>query len=316
MNAEILRFLNDLKVENSGNKHRVIAYCKIISTIKMLTFEITDKTDLTKIKGIGAKTQEKIRDFINSKDTISDGIAGHPKANDDDTTFYNELMSVTGVGHVKAMSIITKGYKSIDDDFHHLLNDKQRIGIKYYKSDAVRIPRTEIDDHDKYISEKIAMISGAEYRIVGSYRRGKNDSGDIDLIITHNNYNILNEVLKNLGCSYLLDNFAHGEKKFMGWCRICEGAMPRRIDILFTKKDEYPFALMYFTGSNTFNKRLRSMMLRKGMRLNEYGLYKVGPDKQLTPIPHTFNTERDIFEYSNIEYLEPCDREAENIIIK
>ena len=302
MNNEIIRYLNDLRQENSSNKQKVIAYSKIISIIKTLNYEIILETDLKNIKGIGTKTQEKIRNFLTNNKNSN---------NNSESIFYNELMTVTGIGHVKANTIIEKGHTSMNDNFSELLNDKQKIAIKYYKTDSIRIPRQEIYEHYDLIKLKLLPIKDIKFKIVGSYRRNKSDSGDIDLIITHPTCSILNKAIDALG-NYLKDYFAYGDKKYMGWCQLDKYDTPRRIDILFTKSNEYPFALLYFTGSNNFNKSLRSILLKNGMRLNEYGLYNVG--KTLEKVEYDFNDEKDIFEYLKLDYLEPCDREPKNII--
>ena len=46
----------------------------------------------------------------------------------------------------------------------------------------------------------------------------------------------------------------------------------RRIDIMITKPEEYPFAIMYFTGSMEFNTMVRQKCLDRGLSLNEYSL--------------------------------------------
>ena len=43
----------------------------------------------------------------------------------------------------------------------------------------------------------------------------------------------------------------------------------RRIDIMYTTPDQYPFAILYFTGSSEFNQKMRAEMLERGMTLNE-----------------------------------------------
>ena len=54
-------------------------------------------------------------------------------------------------------------------------------------------------------------------------------------------------------------------------CRIDDG-IGRRIDIMYTKPQEYPFAILYFTGSMEFNVKMRGELLEKGLSLNEYGI--------------------------------------------
>ena len=79
----------------------------------------------------------------------------------------------------------------------------------------------------------------------------------------------------------------------------------RRIDIMYTKPEEYPFAILYFTGSGDFNQRMRNDMNEKGFTMNEYCVKNTDTNKK---IDHLFHTEKDIFDYFNFEYIEPENR--------
>jgi len=83
------------------------------------------------------------------------------------------------------------------------------------------------------------------------------------------------------------------------------GGIHRRIDIMFTKPDEYPFAILYFTGSKDFNTKMRGDLLSKGLTLNEYSLKHTDTKKKVN---HKFNDERDIFKYIDYDYVEPQNR--------
>ena len=74
---------------------------------------------------------------------------------------------------------------------------------------------------------------------------------------------------------------------------------------MYTKPQEYPFAILYFTGSMDFNTKMRANLLEKGLSLNEYSL-KDNETKK--PVDHKFVKEEDIFEYLNMDYVHPCDR--------
>ena len=79
----------------------------------------------------------------------------------------------------------------------------------------------------------------------------------------------------------------------------------RRIDIMYTKPCEYPFAIMYFTGSMEFNTMVRQKCLDRGLSLNEYSL-KDNNTKKV--VDHEFKEEKDIFDYLGMDYVEPCNR--------
>ena len=82
----------------------------------------------------------------------------------------------------------------------------------------------------------------------------------------------------------------------------------RRIDSLYTPKDEYPFALLYFTGSKIFNTVMRARALSMNYSLNEHGIYKMDGKKKGDKVQHHFATEKDIFQFLHMEYKEPHQR--------
>ena len=118
-----------------------------------------------------------------------------------------------------------------------------------------------------------AIDTKAELTIAGSYRRKKSDSGDIDLLLkaaTKKTYDLFIDTLTEM--NYLTCLLARGPKKYMGMGMIKSSPCHRRIDIMYTKPEEYPFAILYFTGSGDFNQRMRADALKMGFTMNEYSM--------------------------------------------
>ena len=88
----------------------------------------------------------------------------------------------------------------------------------------------------------------------------------------------------------------------------------RRIDILYSTPKEYPFTIMYFTGSMEINTIMRKRALEMNLTLNEHGLCHMVNKKKGDPIDKEFKTEKEIFEYLGIKYLEPTERIDNNSI--
>ena len=84
----------------------------------------------------------------------------------------------------------------------------------------------------------------------------------------------------------------------MGFSKYKENP-PRRIDIRFVPFESFYSALVYFTGSMELNKQMRVMAKSKKLKLSEYGLFK--ENGKSLPI----NSERDIFELLDMEYIVP-----------
>jgi DNA polymerase/3'-5' exonuclease PolX len=73
-----------------------------------------------------------------------------------------------------------------------------------------------------------------------------------------------------------------------------------RIDVRSVTKEQYPFALLYFTGSKQFNTTIRLHAKKMGYKLNEYNLGNFKGD--------IIRTEKDIFKALKIKYLKPEER--------
>ena len=84
---------------------------------------------------------------------------------------------------------------------------------------------------------------------------------------------------------------------------------PRRIDFLYSNPKEYPYAVLYFTGSKAFNASMRGYAQSRNLRLNEHGLRRLvnnKPESEYLELP--IETEKDIFNYLQLMYVEPIKR--------
>jgi DNA polymerase/3'-5' exonuclease PolX len=294
---------------NNGQGFKASAYLKSINGIKKFSddSEITVE-NLREIKGLGDKLIGKIQEIM-EKNTCS----AYEKIKDikDPRTVF---MGIHGVGPVKAKKLVQEGFKTIEDlrecgNLKEHFNDVQIKSLPYYEDLQMRIPRAEIQNHEKYLKQVIKIYDippgSIKFCITGSYRRGKVDSGDIDILFTCKDKTKFVKFVDALyESNYLVEELARGSTKYNGICKY--GNNPcRRIDIMYTKPEEYPFAVLYFTGSKEFNVKMRADLLEKGMTLNEHSLKNTDTKK---PVNHKFSTEEDIFEYIGMGYVHPCDR--------
>jgi DNA ligase-1 len=292
-----------------GEKFKGNSYKKVLPALKKLSSDYELSTDnLKKINGLGKGLLEKIEQ-IKETDTcpLYDKIKDYhdPK---------KDFMNIHGVGPKNAEKLVKSGFTSIDDlrkckDIGEHLNDVQQLGLKYYEDMLIRIPREEIFRHENYLKQIIKILDvpkgSVHFTIAGSYRRGKEDSGDIDILFSSKSKKKYDEFIDKLKeANYLVDDLARGPKKYNGMCRYGRNAC-RRIDIMYTKPCEYPFAIMYFTGSMEFNTMVRQKCLDRGLSLNEYSL-KDNNTKKV--VDHKFVLEKDIFDYLGMEYVEPEKR--------
>lgn len=203
------------------------------------------------------------------------------------------------------------------------------VGIKYFNDMSLKIPRTEIQKAES-ILKKLAshMNKDLLVMICGSYRRGRDKSGDVDCLIAHpliktkldldnSPVNLLeNFVTLLINSNFIVDQLDMGTKKFMGFCNIMQfikdkdnttqsiKSVSRRIDIRLVPFESYGSSILYFTGSRKFNTDMRTHALRKGYSLSEFGLKNV---KDGTTIP--CSTEEEIFKILKYPYKTPEERD-------
>lgn len=313
----IIDILETLKQRDFANndKWKVRAYAVVIDQLKERTTPITCMEDLEGIKGIGDKIRLKIQEILETGD-----LSQVHKINKE-TDVVTDLVRVFGIGPVRAKELYEKqGIEKVEDlfDRQDLLNEKQKIGLKYYKDFEKRIKRTEMNKHAQLIKSTVEKVHpDITVEIMGSYRRGAADSGDIDVLVTHkddpeNFSRYFDDVVKRLQeIDYICDTFAKGTKKFNGVCRLKRHKFFRRLDIMYTRKQEWPFALLYFTGDQAFNILMRKWALDKKMSLNEYGLKYTEGDRKGELVDATeagFEDEKSVFEFLGIGYVAPEDR--------
>eukprot|EP00960_Hanusia_phi_P077159 768657-Hanusia_phi.AAC.11 len=280
-------FEHQKKAEDDKEPFKVRAYKNAIRNIKDLGYPILSINDIDGIDGVGKKIREKIQKLINETPLTN---LRHEKPTID---------KVYGIGPAAIKAFNSKGIYYIEQLQDNMLNDKQKIGLKYWNDLDKRISYEEMELHSKYITRR---LRGYTLSIVGSFRRGKESSGDIDVLVIGNN-DSLQDVIHKLG-DYVVETLASKTKKFMGICRL-DNNPARRLDILITTPEEFPYAQLYFTGSKEHNVKMRSKAKQMGYRLNEHGMTKIHDSASPIPIMHN---EQDIFRFLDIEYLEPKNR--------
>lgn len=331
-NSGITDFLTELAdYEKNVNRaiHKYNAYRKAASAIGKHNEKITSGKEAKKLDGVGAKIAEKIDEFL-----ATGKLKKLEKIRKDDTSVAISLLTrVTGIGPAAARKLVDKEITNLELLKKNIneLNRHQQIGLKHFEDFEKRIERSEMEKLESIIVSNISKLDN-EYvaTICGSYRRGAKSSGDIDVLLTHPSYtsdqtkngDLLNKVVDKLKeIKFITDTLSHGETKFMGVCILPnkidselddkKDATPspvyRRIDIRLIPHDQYYCALLYFTGSDMFNKRMRTISLEKGFTINEYSIRPVGATG-IAGEPLPVSCEQDLFDYIDMKYLEPHQR--------
>jgi len=100
----------------------------------------------------------------------------------------------------------------------------------------------------------------------------------------------------------------HHFDKFMGVSKL-PGGIHRRIDIIVTPHSNYAATLLYFTGSEHFNRRLRLFAKEKGFYLCNHGLAPADAKGKRIGPPMRTESEKDIFKHLGLEYILPNERD-------
>ncbi len=310
--------LGELATADAGARFKALAYKKAADAIRRSGKPITRIEDVRGIAGVGKKIELKIAEIL-STGTLR--AAERVKARTD-VGAYEQLLRIHGVGPVKARELVKAGYTSIAalreavERDPTILNDTQKLGLRYYEDGLERIPRAEMAAHESLLLAAFAApLSGT---IVGSYRRGAASSGDIDMLVTYGDgvtprvaQAKFAEAVDTLSKSgYIVAKLVSGSKKWMGYVRL-EGAV-RRLDLLLTPPAEYAYAILYFTGSDKFNIAFRRWCLDHGYSINEHTLKIV--KEGVAPVP-PMTTEEDIFTFVGLCYVAPTERVDEAQIV-
>jgi len=306
-----------------GEPFRARAYQKAQETIMAYQDDILSPDDLKGKPNIGSTIIEKLNEY-NSTGTLK--VLEREKNNP-----INILSEVYGIGPKKAKELVDKGITSIDElqkKQDEVLNETQKVGLQYYGDILQRIPRSEIEEY-KSIFVKLISTSDTKMEIVGSYRRGAESSGDIDVIITSSNPMIFKKFIDDLISKGIIKEvLSRGQTKCLVITKLPHVSTSRRVDFLYTSPEEFPFAILYFTGSKIFNTVMRHEALAKGLTMNEHGLYLLtnntsnlnNPNNKKgikgEKVDHIFTSEKDIFDYLGLEYKEPHERTDGRAIIK
>ncbi|KAF7558963.1 hypothetical protein G7046_g5197 [Stylonectria norvegica] len=168
-----------------GDPVGVRAYSTSIATLAAYPSLLQNAQEVSRLPGCGAKIAELYQQWSTSGFLKE----AHDADTDDVVSVLNLFYDIWGVGDTTAREFYRKGYRDLDDLVEHgweSLSRVQQIGVKYYDEFLLKIPRPEVESigaivlaHARSIDPDFEMI------VVGGYRRGKRESGDVDVLLSH-----------------------------------------------------------------------------------------------------------------------------------
>lgn len=320
MNKKFIDLLSRLEnlMKMKGEVFRARAYQKAKESIMAYPEKITSIEQIRGLPGIGETIIKKFNEF-NKTGTLKllEREKNHPRY---------IFAEVYGIGPKKAKELSDMGLTNIAElreRKDELLNDVQKKGLFYYEDILKRIPRAEIKDYEKEFIKAFNKVKkeGDQFEILGSYRRGAKTSGDIDVVITNknNDKSIFDKFIKELQKeNIIVELLSKGSTKSLTVGKLPNYSTNRRLDFMYSKPDEYAFALLYFTGSMAFNVVQRRRAIELGYTMNEHGLYKLVGDKKKVKgarLDREFPTEKSIFDFLGLVYKSPTQRTSGREVI-
>ena len=284
-------------------------------TKKEVEFRGTDGTTTKrKIVGVGDATLKKIGAFLETG-RIVQADAVHQEMMDLEAGMTDRqkseelLQSIYGIDKATAPKI----WDRLRDKYHRdlftiedirankdLLNPDSAKYLNHYDAVRRRIHRDEIFVFEIVLKYFIRLRFGKTSKIViaGSYRRGRETSGDIDVLVGDPNYSLKELVDYLTRKNVIVEVLSLGEMKAHCIAH-CPGNFlhPFRMDIQYAPDPaSWASMLLYFSSGVHVNRWMRLEASKKGFKLSEYGLSK-GSKKLHTP------DERRIFEILDIPYI-------------
>lgn len=302
--------LADLMEITGADRFRVLAYRRVANEIEAQARDLTamSQQEWASLRGVGKATAAKIEEFLQTGTMrkLEDARASVPSG-------LLELTSLPGLGPKTAMLIHEElGVSSIDDLKEAVKAERIRtirgLGPKTEESLSRSLQHFSLGerrvDLEKalLVAESLLMplrasriVTKAEY--AGSLRRMKETIGDIDILVTSRKPKEAAELFSSLESTDGVR--ASGETKTT--IMTTEGL---QADLRVVAPDEFGAALQYFTGSKEHNVRVREIAVRQGLKLSEYGLFKVDGASRIAG-----ETESDVYQALGMQLPAPTMRE-------
>lgn len=319
--AETLRQIGEyLEMQKVPFKPR--AYEKVALTVDALEEEVAaiykrgGAAALKEIPGVGAGIADKIEEFL-----TTGKIKEYEQLKKATPVRLDELSRVEGLGPKSVQKLYQKlGVKNLKEleaaakagkiasleGFGEKSEEKILKGIGFAKTAGERFILGSIMPRVHEIEEALVHIDGVEKVIVaGSARRRKETIGDVDILAISSKPKIIMD--KFVAMPGIMNVIANGETKSS--IKIRPGI---NVDLRVVAKESYGAALNYFTGSKDHNVAIRQLAVKKGWKLNEYGLFEEG-EKQKGNVGEGKRiagaSEEEIYRKLGMDYIEPELRE-------
>ncbi|MDH4084384.1 MAG: DNA polymerase/3'-5' exonuclease PolX [Nitrospira sp.] len=280
--AAVFDEMADLLEIEGSNPFRIRAYRNAARTLRDLPREVAamldEGEDLTELPGIGEDLAAKIKEVVETGTAAM--FEQHRKKVPKTLT---ELLRIPGIGPKRVKALYHDlGIRTLDQlqkaaqdglvrSLHGFGGKTERYILDQLKARTGEEKRFQLAIATQYAEALIAFLKESpgvkQVVVAGSYRRAKETIGDLDILVTAaSNSPVMNRFVSYPEVEEIL---AQGTTKAS--VRL---ACKLQVDVRVVPEDSYGAALQYFTGSKAHNVTLRQLAQQRGLKLNEYGLFK------------------------------------------
>ncbi|WP_055492696.1 DNA polymerase/3'-5' exonuclease PolX [Streptomyces sp. TP-A0356] len=306
----LLQEYADLIAITGGDAFKVRAYEKAARAIGGHPADISrlDAEGLREIPNVGKSIADKVIEYLRtgSVTAVEERRAKIPAG-------VRELITIPTLGPKKAMrlyedlhiSSVNELAAAIEADALHDLKGfgektQENIlhGIALMQQAGGRIPLHLALETAEEIVAELSQVTGCKRcTYAGSLRRMKETVGDIDVLVAAKRSAPFMEALEALPST--AEVIAHGPKKTS--IRTTRGV---QVDLRVLPQDSWGAGLQYFTGSKAHNIRTRTIAVRQGLKLSEYGLFDADSGESVAS-----RTEEEVYARLGLPWIPPTLRE-------
>jgi DNA polymerase (family 10) len=320
--AAVLKEVADLLEIQDANPFRVRAYRNAVRTVQTQAIPlrklVADGADLTELPAIGKEMARHIEELVQTgQATVLQELTEQVPAS------LVQLMRLPGLGPKKARKLWDElGIETIEElekmaragliatlpGFGQKTEQTILEGIERYRRRVGRFGLLEVDELLKPLLEHMSGAKGLDrLEVAGSYRRRLETIGDIDLLASGAAPGDLMQRLADY--SGVAKTLVLGETKTSVSLR-----SDLQVDLRVVPAESYGAALVYFTGSKEHNIKLRQRALDRGLRVSEYGVFRIpegATDESLASEGEMVagETEEDVYAAVGLPWIFPEMRE-------
>lgn len=270
---------------------------------------VLDGRDLTTIDGIGSTLAEKTAVLVKTG-----GLPQLEALREKVPPSLRDIMTIPGVGAKKAMKLYAE--LSVKDlaTLRAACESGLVANLKGFgeKTQAAILQNMEIaekatqrllmDRADVLVTRIKTYMQSCDaiqkMEFAGSYRRGKETVGDLDLLVTSSSPNEVMDHFSKL--PIIMEIIQRGDTKMS--VRVTDSF---QVDLRVVDESSWGAALQYFTGSKEHNVHIRGLAKAQGLKINEYGVYKLDDETQ----PVAGKNEEEIYHLLGLPWVPPELRE-------